>query len=565
MKAGDLLATPASFWISAVQEAPTLAGYFGDFQLCVSASRFPLIDCPYPVTVAMYAEIRWYMDHDHRYSGQWTQDEFDALFRAFFWRNALSTRYDQGFLSQSATDMRLLKDILFRRAGVANANDWATGANEFLDRSAGMPLPSAAEVEKLLLQAKPAGALGRALSLPVRTRPSQDLLDPSVSIVYPSTKPVELHHIYPASWCANNRHGALEDVLDPNKAEYDYAKSVANLTPLTRESNNVWRAKTPGQALTEKGIQYQSAQFRLASHYISEDAFGRLTAASPDPQGFWEARARDDRGRSCRAMQRPSLIGPGPMPDQRLGLLLERCLYGGSRKLDRGACAHAQSRPRGHTQCSRHGCGFRRTHGPRTGSGCQTGRVRDSTGSPAQIQQFRSCERGQADGRRRNRRRRVQSFLLTSMKDWNSKKELREFSSLEGEVLKTIAAFLNSGGGDLLIGVDDNGFPCAGISCGSRNCKGWTLDKWQQYLANLVRSRFRDGHLIPSYVDMHLHGIEDETVAHLRITARRIPSFLVREKGRPYEYFVRNASRTDSLDLPAFYEHLSAHGLTASN
>lgn len=293
IKAGDLLATPATFWKVVTDNAPALASYIGDFQDCVTGSRFPMSECPYPVTMTMYAALRWYMDHDSRYSQQWTLRELDALFRAFFWRNSLSGRYDQGFLSQSATDMKVLKELLFRRAKSTSANAWAAEANKELAKAMGMSIPDKGELISALLDAKPAGALGRALSLPVWTLPGHDLLDPAVSITFPSAKPVELHHIYPQSWCKNNQHGDLGKVLDANVADHDYVRSVANLTPLTRESNNLWRAKTPGQALKETELTSEVAKSRLRSHFISTASFALLTAASPNPLAFWEQRSAE--------------------------------------------------------------------------------------------------------------------------------------------------------------------------------------------------------------------------------------------------------------------------------
>lgn len=293
LKASDLLATPTSFWREIVAESVELASYIGDFQKCVSGAYFPLSECPYPVTMAMYVSLRWYMDHDSRYSAQWTLKELDGLFRAFFWRNSLTGRYDQGFLSQSATDLKDLKDTLFQRAKAPNANVWAKEANEFLLRKMDLQVPAFEDVFQQTLQAKPAGALGRALSLPIRTRPAVDLLDPGTNIAHPSAKPVELHHIYPKAWCANNQHGALGEVLDPNKAQFEYVKSVANMTPLTRESNNIWRAQTPGQALAAADLDYENARNRLDAHFISQQGFDALTSQEPDPKSFWEGRADD--------------------------------------------------------------------------------------------------------------------------------------------------------------------------------------------------------------------------------------------------------------------------------
>ncbi|GAB5080362.1 hypothetical protein ARTHROSP310_35090 [Arthrobacter sp. AD-310] len=290
LKASDLLATPTEFWKNIVAESSTLASYIGDFQKCVSGAYFPLSECPYPVTMAMYCALRWYMDHDSRYSQQWSEDELNALYRAFFWRNSLNGRYDQGFLSQSAADLKTLKEILFRRAKAPTANAWASEANDQLSRSVG-PAPTFEDIYQRALQAKPAGALGRALSLPVRTMPTTDLLEPGTQISYPSAKPVELHHIYPRAWCANNQHGALGEVLDPNRAEFDYVRSVANMTPLTRESNNSWRAMVPGQALANVEVEYAVAKKRLDSHFVSENGFRILTDEEPNPKAFWEDRA----------------------------------------------------------------------------------------------------------------------------------------------------------------------------------------------------------------------------------------------------------------------------------
>lgn len=293
LKAGDLLATPTEFWQKIIDEPVKFAGYIGDFQKCVAKSFFPLVECPYPVTMAMYVALKWFMENDTRYASQWSEQELDALFRAFFWRNSLTGRYDQGFLSQSATDLRDLKEILFSRSKSKSANNWATEANQFLLNDMKLALPNRDEIYSQLLHTKPAGALGRALSLPVRTRPQVDLLDSATDINYPSDIPVELHHIYPRAWCTSNKHGKLSEVLDSNRAKYDYVKSVSNLTPLSRESNNTWKANIPGQALLEAGLSYQVAGERFEGHFISKNAYEQLVAAEPRPLEFWEIRAQE--------------------------------------------------------------------------------------------------------------------------------------------------------------------------------------------------------------------------------------------------------------------------------
>ena len=70
--------------------------------------------CPYPVTASIYVGLRWHQRFDVDATHPWQIADLDALFRAFFWRNALSSRYDQGFLTQLGTDIAQLKLILKR-------------------------------------------------------------------------------------------------------------------------------------------------------------------------------------------------------------------------------------------------------------------------------------------------------------------------------------------------------------------------------------------------------------------------------------------------------------------
>jgi hypothetical protein len=57
------------------------------------------------------------------------------------------------------------------------------------------------------------------------------------------------------------------------------------------ESNNSWRAQTPGQALAAVHVAYEVAVNRLESHFVSQEGFKLLTAVDPDAKSFWENRA----------------------------------------------------------------------------------------------------------------------------------------------------------------------------------------------------------------------------------------------------------------------------------
>ena len=82
------------------------------------------------MTASIYVGLRWHYRFDVDVTHPWEIADLDALFRAFFWRNALSSRYDQGFLTQLGADITELKEILNIRSSFGNFNEWATMANE---------------------------------------------------------------------------------------------------------------------------------------------------------------------------------------------------------------------------------------------------------------------------------------------------------------------------------------------------------------------------------------------------------------------------------------------------
>lgn len=147
--------------------------------------------------------------------------------------------------------------------------------------------------------------------------------------------------------------------------------------------------------------------------------------------------------------------------------------------------------------------------------------------------------------------------MLCSMRDWSKDESLVEFPSLPGELLKTVCAFLNTEGGDLLVGVDDDGLPCKGISLDMK-LRGWNEDAWQLHFQSLIADRFHEGTGVKPYVRGDMVETDGERVFHVSVMPRTAPSFVRREKGKSAEFFVRNGPRTDSLDLPGFAAHLEA-------
>src|ERR1700721_2076903 len=129
VKAGDLLATPTLHWRNVIHNDDLLAEFLGDFQKVVAEGYFPYSACPYPISAAIYVALRWHAHFDVEESRPWGRDDLDSLYRAFFWRNALTNRYDQGFLTQLGADIKELKS-LFPKGGELKSATLGAGGTE---------------------------------------------------------------------------------------------------------------------------------------------------------------------------------------------------------------------------------------------------------------------------------------------------------------------------------------------------------------------------------------------------------------------------------------------------
>ena len=289
IKSRDLLATPTLHWKNIISHEKKFAEFLGDFQQCVSSGAFGWQACPYPATAAIYVGLRWHHQFDPGDTHQWEITDLDALFRAFFWRNALSSRYDQGFLTQLGTDITQLKLILNKRRSFNSFEEWARKAMTLLDALMDKPVPESSGFRDLYSD-RQTGALQKALLLPIATRAQKDLLS-NVDINFPARSDIQLHHIYPQAWCRDNRTGQLSRWLDPETSKKDWVRSAANLIPLTRESNLEWRAANPSAILRQKDLSYASHGELFSDLFISKEAFDFLKSGADGIPRFWIARA----------------------------------------------------------------------------------------------------------------------------------------------------------------------------------------------------------------------------------------------------------------------------------
>jgi serine/threonine-protein kinase len=138
-----------------------------------------------------------------------------------------------------------------------------------------------------------------------------------------------------------------------------------------------------------------------------------------------------------------------------------------------------------------------------------------------------------------------------------AQKEVRK--GLHKAVTKTLAAFLNSQGGILLIGVSDSGvmlgiqadFPY--LEKGKQNADGWLL-ALRHIVSNALGPEAWD------LIDFSLVWQGDALVAVLQCPRRRSETW--HSEGKEQRFYVRTSSASDELTGPSLVRHIREHWTT---
>lgn len=125
---------------------------------------------------------------------------------------------------------------------------------------------------------------------------------------------------------------------------------------------------------------------------------------------------------------------------------------------------------------------------------------------------------------------------------------------LEHSVLKTIAAFLNSNGGTLLIGVDDNG-NVLGLKNDMKTVKKHDKDGFEQTLMNLIVSRI--GAEVAALVVPRFEEIDGNTVCVVEVDQGGGPAYVETNRGK--QFFVRVGNTTRPLDPEETVTYVDSH------
>lgn len=124
-------------------------------------------------------------------------------------------------------------------------------------------------------------------------------------------------------------------------------------------------------------------------------------------------------------------------------------------------------------------------------------------------------------------------------------------------VMKTIAAFCNSGGGTLFVGVEDDSslfgmeedFQLA-------SAKRADFDGWDQFLRGQIESSFHEGRVVANYVKAAPFESAGKTFVRMLVGDRTDLTFL-KKQGGGSELFVRSGTRSIRIEYHEIEKHFS--------
>ena len=123
-------------------------------------------------------------------------------------------------------------------------------------------------------------------------------------------------------------------------------------------------------------------------------------------------------------------------------------------------------------------------------------------------------------------------------------------------VVKTIAAFMNTHGGTLLIGVDDHGGPI-GIEPDYPLVKRRDRDGWELWLTAVVKTAL--GTVAATDLPVRFCTIDGRTIARIDVRPGAEPVFAARKGESREVFFARLNNSTEELSGPALLDYRQKH------
>ena len=123
-------------------------------------------------------------------------------------------------------------------------------------------------------------------------------------------------------------------------------------------------------------------------------------------------------------------------------------------------------------------------------------------------------------------------------------------------VVKTIAAFMNTHGGTLLVGIDDEGRP-VGIESDYPLVKGKDRDGWELWLTAAVKNAL--GTVAATDLPVRFCTIDGRTIARVDVRPGAEPVFAARKGEHREVFFARLNNATEEISGPALLDYRKKH------
>ncbi len=120
--------------------------------------------------------------------------------------------------------------------------------------------------------------------------------------------------------------------------------------------------------------------------------------------------------------------------------------------------------------------------------------------------------------------------------------------AIEHAVLKTVAAYLNTDGGVLIVGVNDEG-----ESIGLTEDRFSNDDKMLLHFSTLVRKRISDQHM--SYVDAQPDLVNGNKVLRIDVEPANVPAYL--KYSNEEEFYIRTGPASIQLPVSQIFDYIS--------
>jgi len=129
---------------------------------------------------------------------------------------------------------------------------------------------------------------------------------------------------------------------------------------------------------------------------------------------------------------------------------------------------------------------------------------------------------------------------------WNLHTNAKD-KAIEKAILKTLAAFMNSEGGTLLVGVADDG-----ALLGLEHDKFANHDKLLLYLTSIIKDRIDALHL--KFLHFSIEQINDKDILRIDCAPGSIPAYVT--DGKLDHFYIRTGPSTTDMRLGEVYEYL---------